>query len=330
MSSIRRILFFGTPTFSAKSLSTLLDPKISEISSSKVVGVVTQPDRPAGRGHKLLPSPVKELALSHNLPVLQPNSLRKELSAFKEFAQALGPIDLGIVVAFGQILPKEVLELPRRGCVNVHASLLPRWRGAAPIQRAIMSADPQSGVCLMQMDEGLDTGAVYAQAELDIDAKDTFSSLHDRLADLGASLLGERLAGILSGSLPAVPQSGDGVTYAKKVSSAEAELKFQLPAAQLSATIRGLSPHPGAYCFLKGQRLKLLMAQESPHREPDKATPGTILRADASGIEIQCGTGSIVCSELQLEGKKRLSATDFLRGTQITAGERLEDSPPPS
>lgn len=316
------VLFFGTPHFAAHTLRALLDmPQVT------IKAVVTQPDRPAGRGAVLTPSPVKELALSHGIPVLQPTSLRKELASFEASVAKLGPIDIGVVVAFGQILPTAVLELPSRGCVNVHASLLPRWRGAAPIQRAIMAGDSETGVCLMQMDAGLDTGSVYSSASMPIRDTDTAQTLHDSLAALGASLIQRDLPEIVAGRLHATPQLSDGVTYAQKIESVEGNIDWTAPAPVVARTVRALSPHPGAFTFWRGARLKLLVALEGPEISADTTSPpGTVVTAQRDSLVISCGTGSVAVSELQLAGKKRMRLDEFLRGVTMSPGESFSRS----
>lgn len=311
-----RTLFYGTPEFAACGLRSLLaDPAIL------VVGVVTQPDRPSGRGAQLRPSPVKTLALEHNLPVLQPLSIRKQQAEFIAELQAIAPLDIAVVIAFGQILPAAVLEIPRAGSVNVHASILPRWRGAAPIQRALMAGDHETGVCLMKMEAGLDTGPVYVEARETVRTEDTFASLHDRLATLGASLLARHLPQIASGKISAIPQADTGVTYAPKITNEEARIDWTKPASEISLLVRGLSPAPGAYSSLQGKRLKILNARVGPTRG-DQA-PGTISHITPEGIEVVCGTATLLVTELQIEGKRRMAVNEFLRGTSIPQHSQL-------
>lgn len=317
------VIFFGTPGFSVSGLQGLLEmPDVS------VRGVVTQPDKPSGRGGEVRPSPVKELAVARGLPVLQPASLRKELDAFTAAVGALGPIDIGVVIAFGQILPREVLELPRAGCVNVHASLLPRWRGAAPIQRAIAAGDAETGVCLMQMDVGLDTGAVYSRETLPISPRETAETLHDKLAALGTAMLKRDLPAIAAGQLRAQPQASDGITYAHKIGPAEGLIQWGSPAEQVARTIRALSPYPGCHTFWRGARLKILDAVALAGA-PLGATaePGTITSSSNSELIVACGTGAISVARLQLAGKRQMPAGDFLRGTGITPGDRFSSAP---
>lgn len=247
-----RVIFYGTPTFSTEVFRALLAaPEYS------VPLVVTQPDRPAGRGKKLQASPVKELAIEHDIPLIQPGNIKKNLDAFLSEASTFGPFDVGVVVAFGQILPTQVLQLPTHGCINIHASLLPRWRGAAPIQRAIMAGDEETGVCLMQMEAGLDTGGVFSSVTTRISPEDNAGSLHDRLSTLGAKLLVEDLARIVAGNLSATPQPKDGVTYAHKIEKEEASINWDQEASILENFVRGLAPWPGAFTTLGKHRLKI-------------------------------------------------------------------------
>ena len=315
-----KILFFGTPAFAVAGLRALADEKQVEI-----VGVVTQPDRASGRGQRLTPSPVKTFALERGLNVLQPTSIRKEASQFLNQLRSLGAIDIGVVIAFGQILPAELLCLPRHGCVNVHASLLPRWRGAAPIQRAIMAGDTETGVCIMQMDTTLDTGPVFARQSLTLLPDETAGTLHDRLAEIGAPLLVRTLPQIVHGSLQAHPQPSAGVTYAQKITNDEACLRWSCPAPELERTIRGLSPAPGAFTTLKGLRLKIFGARALPHRIGSSTPPpGTISLADGATLEVSCGSGCLALTDLQLAGKRRMSAAEFLRGGILQQGDTFE------
>lgn len=313
------IIFFGTPDFSVSTLQALIDaPNIS------VGAVITQPDRPAGRGGKVAMSPIKQRAAMHNIPVFQPTSLRKEFHTIQGDIAQYGPFDIGVVIAFGQILPKEVLNFPKLGCVNIHASLLPRWRGAAPIQRAISTGDQTTGVCIMQMDEGLDTGAVYAEHHITIEPADTGATLHDKLALLGASSLVQALNEIASGSLQAMPQSREGITYASKITTEECRIAWEKPAHEIALAVRAFSPWPGSFSMWRGKRLKILFAFESRHTLPSTTLPGTIVHAQGERLEIACKHGSVLCvTDLQLEGKKRMSAEEFLRGAALPEGEVL-------
>jgi methionyl-tRNA formyltransferase len=312
-----RVLFFGTPTFAVPSLEAL-----AHTAGVQIAAVITQPDRPAGRGAKIQAPPVKEAAIARGIPVLQPTSVRKEFQELREQLEQYGPYDVGVVIAFGQILPRAMLDYPRAGCINVHASLLPRWRGAAPIQRALLAGDKETGVCLMRMEEGLDTGGVFSHSSTPISEEDTFGSLHDRLSQLGATLLAQDINKIVSGEISSTPQPDEGVTYASKISSTEGELNWSLSAYEIGLVIRGMSPFPGAATRLAGKRLKILFGH--PSRTEIHGRPGEVLAAHGDRLEIACGKGAFVISELQLEGKRRMSASEFLRGTSIAVGSILE------
>ncbi|MBW5800867.1 methionyl-tRNA formyltransferase [Halomonas elongata] len=317
MSQSLRVIFAGTPDFAAASLRALL------ASQHSVVGVYTQPDRAAGRGRKLTASPVKVLAQSHDLPVHQPESLRTP-EAQAQLASL--DADLIVVVAYGLILPREILDTPRLGCINVHASLLPRWRGAAPIQRAIEAGDSESGVTLMQMDEGLDTGDMLLTRRTPIEADTTGGSLHDTLAELGGEALVETLDALAGPGLTAQPQPDDGVTYAAKLSKAEAELDFREPTATLAARIRAFNPWPVAWCALGDERLRLWLAEPgAPARHETNATPGTLLEPDADALRIACGDGVLRVTRAQLPGGKPLDVAELLRARadRFTVGTRL-------
>lgn len=308
-----KIAFFGTPDFACPTLESLL--KDNEV---EVKVVVTQPDRPAGRGAKIECSPIKTLALKHGVPVLQPESIRK---AEDTFLKALGnDLDLAIVVAFGQILPVTVLNAPRQGSVNIHASLLPRWRGAAPIQRAIMAGDKESGVCLMRMEAGLDTGPVYVRAAIPILSSDTAGTLHDKLSNLGADLLAKNLHRLAKGEIKPVPQEEDGVTYATKITPTDLKLDWSKSADELERTIRALSPIPGAYTSLQGQRLKIFKAKAFNTEKIGSA--GELFQVEPT-LRVACGKGALELLELQLEGRKRMSADEFLNGVKLKVGTVL-------
>lgn len=317
-----RVVFAGTPDFAASSLAAVLD------SEHEVVAVYTQPDRPAGRGRKLTPSPVKQLAQEHGLPVYQPASL-KDADAQAELA-ALNA-DVMVVVAYGLLLPQAVLDTPRLGCINVHASLLPRWRGAAPIQRAIEAGDSASGVTIMQMDAGLDTGAMLYEVRTPITSRTTGGDLHDRLAIQGANALVNVLDQLDSGSLEATPQPEEGVTYAAKLSKAEAELDFTQPAEQLARKIRAFNPWPVAWCTLGNDRLRLLMASVEQGEQPP-SPPGTLLEHGDDHLRIACGKQGqeVLCvNRAQLPGGKAIAVRDLLnaRQTSLTVGVRLGQTP---
>jgi methionyl-tRNA formyltransferase len=312
-----RVAFFGTPFFAATALSTLIGSEKIDIGV-----VVTQPDRRAGRGKRLLPSPVKEMAVANSIPVVQPGHIKKELPSFLESLTAFGEFDIGVVVAFGQILPLEVLHLPKRHCVNVHASLLPRWRGAAPIQRAILAGDRETGVGLMEMEAGLDTGPVFIEERCSIGENETAGSLHDRLSEIGARLLVEHLPAIVSGSLTPTPQVDHGITYAKKIEREESRIDWSLKNQQVYRTINAFSPTPGAFTFLGNTRIKILnatIADTTPNASSSLA-PGTILSIEPQGIVVNCGSGAVRLHSLQPAGKKVMSAGDFSNGTALKAG----------
>ncbi|HEX7813975.1 methionyl-tRNA formyltransferase [Dyella sp.] len=297
-----RVVFAGTPEFSVPCLEAC------RTSGAEVVAVYTQPDRPAGRGRKLTPSPVKAAAQAAGIPVEQPESLK---SADIQQALAAYRADLMVVVAYGLILPRKVLALPRLGCWNVHASLLPRWRGAAPIQRAILAGDNESGVDLMQMEAGLDTGPVLLERRTPITRQDTGGSLHDRLSALGADVLAEGLRRVATGEV-LVPraQPEEGVTYAHKLDKAEAQLDFSKPAMTLEYQVRAFDPWPVAEGAIAGEALRI-WAAHAVDGSPD-AVPGTVLGASRDGIDIACGQGALRVTALQRAGGKRITATDYL------------------
>ncbi|HDS1834714.1 TPA: methionyl-tRNA formyltransferase [Stenotrophomonas maltophilia] len=296
-----RIVFAGTPEFAVSSLR-------AAARHHEVVAVYTQPDRPAGRGRGMAPSPVKLEAVARGIPVYQPESLKDE--AAQQQLRDLQP-DLMVVVAYGLILPKAVLAIPTHGCWNVHASLLPRWRGAAPIQRAIQAGDAKTGVCLMQMEAGLDTGPVLLHQELPIAATDTGGQLHDKLAELGAQVLSDGLGLLRAGIKPiARPQPEQGVTYAHKLDKAEARLDWALDAGALARTVRAFNPWPIAEATLAGERVRIhgAVALDEAHGQ----APGTVLAASRDGIDIACGQGALRLRVLQREGGKAITAADYL------------------
>ena len=297
-----RIAFAGTPAFSVPCLQAAL------ASGAEVVGVWTQPDRPAGRGKQIVASPVKTAALASGLPVFQPDSLKSE--AAREPLRALEP-DLMVVVAYGLILPQAVLSIPRLGCWNVHASLLPRWRGAAPIQRAIEAGDTETGVCLMQMEKGLDTGPVLLELRTPVMPGDTGGTLHDRLSELGAQVLADGLARLREGSLPAPqPQPADGVTYAHKLEKGEAHLDWTLPAKMLADKVRAFHPWPVAEAVLAGERLRIHAAQALP--VATTAMPGDIVAAGRDGIDVATGHEVLRLTQVQRDGGRPMAAADHL------------------
>ncbi|MFN5061427.1 MAG: methionyl-tRNA formyltransferase [Pseudomonadota bacterium] len=312
------VIFFGTPQFSVPSLERLISTP-----DLRVAAVVTQPDRPSGRGGIVTASPIKLCAERHGIPVFQPHSLRKEFTSLRPKLDALGPFDIGVVIAFGQILPAEVLEFPKQGCINVHASILPRWRGAAPIQRAVEAGDAETGVCLMKMDVGLDTGAVFSVARTPINESDTGGSLHDRLSAMGAELLARDIEKITTGALKAIPQEADGVTYAKKISSDETRIDWSLSAEQIDRKLRALSPHPGCYSIWDDKRLKIIRSQVIDGPQSTDSPPGSILQALPDTLTIQCGFGALRIIEVQLEGKRKMLVEEFMRGSAMRSGVRL-------
>ncbi len=307
-----RIVFAGTPEFAARHLQVLLD------AGQPIVAVYTQPDRPAGRGQKLMPSPVKQLATQHGIPVLQPATLR-DPAAQAELA-ALAP-DLLLVVAYGLILPQAVLDIPRLGCVNSHASLLPRWRGAAPIQRAVEAGDRESGVTVMRMEAGLDTGPMLLKVRTPIADDDTGGSLHDRLAELGAQALLQAVDGLAAGSLVDEIQDDALATYARKLDKDEARLDWTRPAVELERQVRAFNPWPVCHSTLAGEPLKVLAARLGEGH----GQPGEILAASREGLSVACGEGVLLLTRLQLPGGKPLDFADhynsrrerFLPGTVL-------------
>ena len=300
-----RIVFAGTPEFAAIPLSGLIGK------GHLPVAVYTQPDRPAGRGRQLTASPVKQLAFSSGIEVLQPASLRDPDEI--DNLRSLQP-DLMIVVAYGLILPKAILDIPQYGCWNIHASLLPRWRGAAPIQRAIEAGDDETGVCIMQMDEGLDTGPVLHRESIRIHQDETGGSLHDRLAQLGSDALGHCLDQLLTGTLPAaVSQSEASVSYAKKLNKAEAQIDWEDTAINLERRIRAFDPWPVAWCEISGERTRIWKAEVTGQQ--CIARPGDVLEQSPDGIFVATGNGVLRILELQRPGGKRIQASDYLNAS---------------
>jgi methionyl-tRNA formyltransferase len=318
-----RVIFAGTPEFAAVALAQIL------AAGHEVPLVLTQPDRPAGRGMKLQASAVKQLALQHNIPVAQPLSLRLDGKYPDDAAQAQAAIaaanaDVMVVAAYGLILPQWTLSAPRLGCLNIHASLLPRWRGAAPIHRAIEAGDAQTGVVIMQMDAGLDTGDMLLTGVLDIAAQDTTATLHDRLADLGGALVVQALADAQTGQLKPVKQPSEGVTYAHKIEKAEAAVNWRDAASTMDRRVRAFNPFPAAAAQLNGEVIKLWRAVPEASSSAVNVVPGTVLSADAQGVRIACGEGVLCVTELQRAGGKRLAAAEFLRGFPLSAGQQFD------
>jgi methionyl-tRNA formyltransferase len=325
MSHSLRVIFAGTPEFAAAALAAIHE------AGFPVPLVLTQPDRPAGRGMKLQASPVKRYAQEHGLAVVQPTSLRRAGKYPEEAAAALDllnatPHDVMVVAAYGLILPQEVLDIPPHGCINIHASLLPRWRGAAPIHRAIEAGDTESGITLMQMDAGLDTGPMIVEARTPIAPGDTTATLHDRLAQLGAQLIVDALARLeRDGVLPSTPQPAEGATYAEKIGKQEAQLDWRRPALALARQIRAFDPFPGGAATLDGAQLKLWAAEPADGvRLPAGAIPGQILDATPAGVVVACGEGALRVTQLQKPGGKRLPAREFLAGLPLAAGQHFE------
>lgn len=309
-----RIIYMGTPAFACPTLQTLLDR------GEQVVAVFTQPDRPKGRGQKLQPPPVKELALRHGIPVHQPAKVR--MPEVIEQIRALKP-DLIVVVAFGQILPKALLDIPPHGCVNVHASLLPRYRGAAPLNWCIVNGEQETGVTTMLMDVGLDTGPMLLKQATPIDPNEDISSLHDRMSLLGAELLGRTLDGLFDGSVTPEPQDDAQSCYAPLLKKEDGLIDWRKPAHEIHNLVRGLASWPGAYTFLQGQPLKI-------HRTgvaTGSGAAGSVLAASAAGIEVACGQGSLLIHELQAAGSRRMDAASFLSGHPLPPDTRLTTTP---
>jgi len=321
-----RLIFAGTPVFAQVALERL------HAAGFDIALVLTQPDRPAGRGMKLQASPVKQFALDHDLPVAQPRSLRLDGKHPDDAAAARAAIlatqaDAMVVAAYGLILPQWTLDAPARGCLNIHASLLPRWRGAAPIHRAIEAGDAETGITIMQMDAGLDTGDMLLAERLPILAHETTGQLHDRLAALGGRLIVEALEIGACGGWAPQRQPAVGVTYANKIEKAEAALDWSQPAAVLERRARAFNPFPGAGAVLDGEAVKVWAARLEPGDAPG-ARPGQVLAADAQGIRVVTGAGVLALTELQRAGGKRLAAADFLRGFVVVPGQVFEAPAP--
>jgi methionyl-tRNA formyltransferase len=309
-----KIIFAGTPEFAASALEALLK------NQHEIVAVLTQPDRPAGRGMHLAPSPVKKLAMQHNLAVLQPLSLKGE-----EVQQELIKLqaDVMVVAAYGLILPKNVLEIPHYGCLNIHASILPRWRGAAPIQRAILAGDAETGITIMQMDQGLDTGAMLLKKTCTIVESDTAQTLHDKLALLGAQGINEALKKLEQGALVETIQEAAQATYAAKLLKSEAKLDWTLEADQILRAVRAYNPVPGAHSVIHETIIKVWQAVKA---EAEKAQPGTILDINMQGIKVACGNGAVCLEVLQRPNGKALPAKQFVQGFTLKVGDRFSSN----
>jgi methionyl-tRNA formyltransferase len=305
-----RVVFAGTPEFAVAGMQALCR------AGHELTLVLTQPDRPSGRGLETAPSPVKRAATALGLAVFQPVTLRD--SAVQSRIRAARP-DVLIVAAYGLILPQAVLDIAARGALNIHASLLPRWRGAAPIQRAIMAGDAVTGVSIMQMDAGLDTGPVLLQAETPIGPEDTAGSLHDRLAVLGATLLVDALRGLEQGTIAPSPQASEGATYAPKIAKSEARIDWARPALEVGRQVRAFNPFPGAVARMRDTEVKVWQAAV----HPGSGMPGTVLRVGSGGIVVACGAAALELIEVQRAGGRRLAAEDLLRGFPIAVGERF-------
>ncbi len=310
-----KILFMGTPDFAANILDKLME------AGHEITGVVTQPDKVKGRGSKMSFPPVKELALKHGLAVYQPVKVREE--GFLDTVRGMKP-EVIVVAAFGQILPKALLDIPPYGCINVHASLLPKYRGAAPIQYSIIDGEKETGVTIMYMDVQLDTGDIILQEKLPIAADETGGSLNDKLSALGAGLLVQALGQIETGTASRIPQDDSQASYVKMLDKDMGKIDFSLPAVRIERLIRGLNPWPSAFTFLDGKTLKLWKAVAEPAGKPD-AGPGEIIKIRKDSFSVMTGEGTLAVKELQLEGKKRMDTAAFLRGYPLTSGKKLGD-----
>lgn len=306
-----RIIFAGTPNFAASALAALL------ANDHEIVAVLTQPDRPAGRGMQLIPSPVKQLAVQHGTPVLQPLTLKaNEIQQQLAIYQA----DVMVVAAYGLILPAPVLQMPRYGCLNIHASLLPRWRGAAPIQRAILAGDAETGITIMQMDEGLDTGAMLLKTPCAVSVSETTQTLHDKLAKLGAEAIVETLNKLSHGNISGVAQDAAQASYAAKIIKSEAQLDWTQSAAQLDRAIRAYNPVPGAYSTLNGTTIKIWQASVL---NEVRGEPGTVLAVNKQDIQVACGQGAMSLQVLQRPNGKSLPVSQFVQGYTFKVGDRF-------
>lgn len=312
-----RIVYMGTPDFAVNPLRALAE------AGYEVVGVVTQPDKPKGRGKTMMPTPVKEEALKHGYPVYQPVKVREP--EFMETLKALEP-DIIVVAAFGQIIPGSILELPKFGCINIHASLLPKYRGAAPIQQAVIDGEKESGVTIMKMGTGLDTGDMISKIVVPITPSETGGSLFDKLAEAGAELLIKTLPHIFDGTAVYEKQPEESPTpYAGMITKQMGKMDFSKSAKELERLVRGLNPWPSAFTFWNGKTLKVWESFVAEDADVSGLEPGTVVKTDKNGIYVACGQGVLVLSQVQLEGKKRMDADAFLRGCKIDAGSRFMD-----
>ncbi len=308
-----KVLFMGTPDYAAVTLEKLI------ASEHELLGVVTQPDKQKGRGQELSFSPVKELALKHGIPIYQPNKVREV--DFLDMVRVMAP-EVIVVAAFGQILPKALLDIPPYGCINVHGSLLPKYRGAAPIQYSIIDGEGETGITIMYMDAGIDTGDMILQARLPIAENETGGSLFDKMSHLGADLLLEALDQLKAGTALRIPQDNEQATYVKVLSKDMGFLDFSQPAVKLERMIRGLNPWPSAFTYLEGKTLKLWQASVEPLKD-NSAKPGQVIELRKDSFVVATGDNALVIKELQLEGKKRMTTDAFLRGYQLAPGTIL-------
>ena len=309
-----RIMFMGTPDISRGALAALIE------GGHDIVAVVTGEDKPRGRGNVMTPTPTKKLAQDHGIPVYTPKSLRTE-----EFAAILSEVspEMIVVVAYGKILPKNVIDFPPTGCLNVHVSLLPKYRGAAPMQRAIMEGESETGVTIMYMDEGLDTGDIISVLKFPIGDEDNFEDIHDRSAELGAKLLSKTVTEIFEGRATRTPQDSSLATYAKKIEKSDAKIDFAKSAREIDLTIRGTTPIPGAFAYLGGKMLKICKAIPTD-KTNNAAIAGEVLSIDGGVITVACGVGALLISSVIPEGKSKMSAADFIRGRKTAKGDILE------
>jgi methionyl-tRNA formyltransferase len=320
-----KLLLFGSPSFAVRCFERIVEDRRYEITA-----VVTQTDKPAGRGQRLQPPPVKEFAAAHGLRVFQPDTLRRlddSESELGNFLRREGPFDAFVVVAYGKIIPEPLLALPRRGIINVHASLLPRWRGACPIQWTIFSGDSRTGVCLMRIEKGLDTGPVFAVEEIPLTGAEDFGALYKQLAETGAGLLKRRLPAILDGTLQAEPQRSEGVTHAEKWTADHAKIRWEEPAEITVRRIRASAPEPASAAMFRGERIKILRASHRIDPSLPPSPPGAIVECNRAELVVATGSRDyITLEELQFPGKKRLPIREILRGKNFQLGERFENT----